>query len=104
MRHEEERTIYMIKPGLLLGDVIRALRKLGLNPLLEEKPGGWLLEAAGSGRHVRVLLTSETCRLRGREVFGPVPVSRLRTEAEGPEEFVRELKRRLEVELLRCLG
>ena len=75
MRYEEERTIYMIKPEFLLDDVVRALRKLGLNPLLEEEPGGWLVEAAGSGKHVKILLTSEIRCLKGLEVFGPVPAA-----------------------------
>ncbi len=104
MRYQEERTIYMIKPECLLEDVVRALRKLGFSPALEELGGGWLIEASKSGRHVKAWLKSERRVLPGLEVFGSVPVSRLHVEAEGPEGFVRELKRRLEIELLRCLG
>ena len=104
MRYQEERVIYMIKPEYLLEDVARAMRKLGFSPTLEGRGESWLIEASKSGRHVRALLTSEKRVLLGLEVFGLVPVSRLQVEAEGPEEFVRELRRRLEIELLRCLG
>ena len=104
MRYREERAIYMIKPEYLLEDVVRALRKLGFSPALEELGRGWLIEAFKSGRHVKAWLKSERRVLPGLEVFGLVPVSHLRVEAEGPEEFVRELRRRLEIELLRCLG
>ena len=105
MRYSEERVIYMIKPDYLLEDVARALRKLGFQPALEERgPNAWLLEASGSGKFVRAVLESEKRVIAGLEVLGPIYVTRLRVEAEGPEDFIRSLRRRLEVELLRCLG
>ncbi|RLI36809.1 hypothetical protein DRO60_05280 [Candidatus Bathyarchaeota archaeon] len=104
MRYQEERTIYMIKPEYLLEDMVRALRKLGFSPALEERGEGWLIEASKSGRYVKASLRSEKRVLPGLEVFGLVPISHLRVEAEGPEGFVQELRRRLEIELLRCLG
>jgi len=104
LRHEEERTIYMIRPTYLLDDVVRALKKLGFEPSLREEEGFWLLEARGPDRHVLIRLESEERVVPGLEVLGPIPVSRLAVRAEGPEGFISALRYRLEVELLRCLG
>ena len=103
-RYSEEREVWMIRPGYLLDDLSRALRKLGLRPELRGRGGSWTMRASGGGVEVSIGLESETRVMRGLEVLGPVPVSRIRIEAVGPGEFIRALRRRIEVELLRCLG
>ena len=102
--HREERIIYMIKPIYLLQDLTRALRKLGFEPLMSSEEGLWVLEGASRGRRVLLKLESHEEVVPGLEVLGEVPVSKLTVEAEGPGEFIKALRHRLEVELLRCLG
>jgi len=102
--YEEERTVYMIEPRFLLQDLTRALRKLGFEPSLAEEGGSWLLQAASAGRAISIRLESTEEVVEGLEVLGEIPVSKIVVEASGPEDFLRALRYRLEVELLRCLG
>ena len=102
--YREERVIYMIRPVYLLQDLTRALRKLGFEPLMSGEEGSWVLEGASGGRRVLLRLESHEEVVPGLEVLGEVPVSKLTIEAEGPGEFIKALRHRLEVELLRCLG
>jgi len=103
-RYSEEREVWMIRPDFLLDDLSRALRKLGLEPEVRGRGGSWILRASKEGVEVSIGLESEARVIRGLEVLGRVPVSRIRVEAVGPGEFIRALKHRIEVELLRCLG
>ena len=102
--YREERTIYMIKPAYLLEDVLRALRKLGLDTSLAGEEGLWTIRASSGDRRVRASLASHRAVVPGLETLGAIPITRLSVEAEGPPEFIEALKYRLRVELLRCLG
>ena len=102
--YREERTIYMIKPEFLIQDLLRAFDKLGLHPELSGGGGAWLLKGSSGDGSARVELTSTYELVDGLHTLGPIPVSKLDIYAEGPEDFIRAFKRRLEVELLRCLG
>jgi len=94
----------MIRPRYLLQDITRALAKLGLEPSVNKEGNSWSIEGSGRGRHVRIVLTSQERVVPGLEVLGPIPVSRVKVVARGPEEFISALRYRLEIELLRCLG
>ncbi|RLI09944.1 hypothetical protein DRO33_06105 [Candidatus Bathyarchaeota archaeon] len=94
----------MIKPAYLLEDVLRALRKLGLDTSLAGEEGLWTIRASSGDRRVRASLASHRAVVPGLETLGAIPITRLSVEAEGPPEFIEALKYRLRVELLRCLG
>ncbi|HDI00992.1 MAG TPA: hypothetical protein ENF78_00970 [Candidatus Bathyarchaeota archaeon] len=100
----ERRIIYMIRPKYLLEDVLRALRKLGLEPSLRSEAGSWLITAEGPNCSVEIVLRSEEKVVRGLEVLGRIHITELTVSAEGPGDFIEALRYRLEVELLRCLG
>ncbi len=102
--YREERTIYMIKPKFLLEDLMRAFEKLGLNPELTGGGGFWLIRGSSDDKKATIELESSLEIVEGLRTLGPIPVSRLSIRAEGPPEFITAFKRRLEVELLRCLG
>jgi len=102
--YEEERIIYMIKPEFLLQDLLRAFRKLGLDPELTGGGGSWLLRGSSGGREAVVKLVSRQEVVEGLQTLGRIPVSRLSIQARGPGDFITAFKHRIEVELLRCLG
>ena len=102
--YREERTIYMIKPEFLVQDLLRVFDKLGLHPELSGGGGAWLLRGSSGDRSARVELTSTYELVEGLRTLGPIPVNKLDIYVEGPEDFIRAFKRRVEVELLRCLG
>ena len=102
--YREERTIYMIKPEFLIQDLLRAFDKLSLHPELSGGGGAWLLKGSSGDGSARVELTSTYELVDGLRTLGPIPVSKLDIYVEGPEDFIRAFKRRVEVELLRCLG
>jgi len=101
----DERLIQFIPPKHLLTDLERAFQRAGI-PLesVETTPDGWLLKSHKGENSVNVYLSTRVQVVPLLRVFGPIPVSKLKTVMQGTEEFIRRFKHSLDVSLLRCLG
>jgi len=101
----ERRIVYLIPPHTLLEDVKRIFKgsSIDIEEVKVEK-SSWQIIGTKDGALIKAALSFTIKRINELMIFGDIPVSELEVYSEGNESLNRNLKRRMEIGLLRAAG